>query len=217
MRYDFSQAWTGWLLVFRPDGLYGSAPSNVAVSPNLLRHVEDLACLSSLQAEQHQWMNRSVRQLLNHSVPGAEGPMLSEILLLQLASTQLRLSLWQTSDLSTPRPVTPASAHFKRFGQKLELDFSRQHRVQRYAKVLGMSEKSLGRVCLAAAGLFAKACIAQRITLEARRLLAHTNLPVQAIAYELGFEEPTNFGKFFRKEAGMTSLAFRVAHAPLAS
>jgi len=74
-----------------------------------------------------------------------------------------------------------------------------------------MSEKNLSRVCSAAAGFTAKACIAQRLTLEAKRLLAHTTLAVQTIAFELGFEESTNFGKFFRKETGMTALAFRLS------
>lgn len=81
--------------------------------------------------------------------------------------------------------------------------------MQHYANALGMSEKTLSRACLAAAGVPAKVVINQRLVLEARRLLAHTTLAVHAIGRELGFEEPSNFVKFFRKEAQMTPLAFR--------
>ena len=72
-----------------------------------------------------------------------------------------------------------------------------------------MSDKTLSRVCLAAAGAPAKVLINQRLLLEAKRLLAHTTLPVQTIGRDLGFEEATNFVKFFRKETGMRPLAFR--------
>lgn len=57
----------------------------------------------------------------------------------------------------------------------------------------------------------AKAIIAARINLEAKRLLVHTSLPVGTIAEQLGFDEPTNFGKFFKREAGCTPAAFRRA------
>jgi len=48
----------------------------------------------------------------------------------------------------------------------------------------------------------AKTYLSQRITLEAKRFLAHTNSPVAVIADRLGFDEATNFVKFFRREAG---------------
>lgn len=72
-----------------------------------------------------------------------------------------------------------------------------------------MSEKTLSRVCLNLNGLPAKTLINQRLILEAKRLLAHTSMSVQAIGLELGFDESTNFVKFFRRETGTTPLAFR--------
>lgn len=54
-----------------------------------------------------------------------------------------------------------------------------------------------------------KAFLVNRIVLEAKRLLAHTALPVAAIGDRLGFAEATNFVKFFRRETGMPPGAFR--------
>jgi AraC-like DNA-binding protein len=51
--------------------------------------------------------------------------------------------------------------------------------------------------------------ITDRLVLEAKRLLAHTLLPVAVIGDQLGFAEATNFVKFFRREAGSTPGAFR--------
>jgi AraC-like DNA-binding protein len=87
-------------------------------------------------------------------------------------------------------------ANFRRFRKLLDADLSTQHQVQHYANALGMSEKTLSRVCVAATGVPAKSVINQRLVLE-------------AIGRELGFAEPSNFVKFFRKQAGMPPLAFR--------
>ena len=55
--------------------------------------------------------------------------------------------------------------------------------------------------------------IATRINLEAKRLLAHTNLPITDLAETLGFEETTNFTKFFKRETGCTPTEFRRRHS----
>ncbi len=47
------------------------------------------------------------------------------------------------------------------------------------------------------------------MTLEAQRLLAHTDLPVATIGRALGFSEATNFGKFFTRQTGNTPGDFR--------
>jgi AraC-like DNA-binding protein len=60
-----------------------------------------------------------------------------------------------------------------------------------------------------ASGSSPKALIEQRLILEAKRLLAHTGLAVEAIATKVGFSEPTNFVKFFRRHGGMRPLDFR--------
>ncbi len=59
----------------------------------------------------------------------------------------------------------------------------------------------------------AKALLVGRIVLEAKRLLAHSAAPVAAIAADLGFEEATNFVKFFRRETGLTPGLFRERQA----
>lgn len=208
-RYDFSQPWSGWLLVFRPDGL--SLPDHPRAPDefDLLRRVEDLQCLHTPNSAQHHWLMRSMQQLQQDGSLTADVALRNGLLRHQLASTLLRLWMWQSSNPVVAQINAAAQANFRRFRQRLEADFATQHQVQHYAKALGMSEKTLSRACMAAAGIPAKAVINQRLLLESRRLLAHTTLAVQAISRELGFEESTNFVKFFRKEAQMTPLAFR--------
>ena len=40
-------------------------------------------------------------------------------------------------------------------------------------------------------------------------ILFNTDLSIKEIAYQTGFEEPTNFVKYFKKEVGMTPSVFR--------
>jgi len=76
--------------------------------------------------------------------------------------------------------------------------------VAAYAIAWGAPEKSLARAALEVTDRTAKAVITDRLVLEAKRLLAHTLLPVAVIGDQLGFAEATNFVKFFRREAGLT-------------
>jgi AraC-like DNA-binding protein len=58
-------------------------------------------------------------------------------------------------------------------------------------------------------GISAKQYLIQKIVLQAKRLLVHTDQAIGVIGLELGFNEPTNFVKFFKCEAGMSPLTFR--------
>jgi YesN/AraC family two-component response regulator len=44
---------------------------------------------------------------------------------------------------------------------------------------------------------------------EAKSLLANTNNSMKEIAFELYFEDPAYFGRFFKKHTGLTPLHFR--------
>ena len=113
--------------------------------------------------------------------------------------------------------LTPANADrasdvftlFRRFEELLESHFAEERSATKLARRLGCSEKTLSRACTAVAGLPPKAIIQQRVLLEAKRILAHTNRPVKEIAAELGFSEATNFVKFFSRAAGVLPMAFR--------
>ncbi len=51
--------------------------------------------------------------------------------------------------------------------------------------------------------------IQQKLTGEAKMLLMQTDWPVADIAYSLGFEYPSYFNRFFKKQTGLTPLSFR--------
>ncbi|MFI6011213.1 helix-turn-helix domain-containing protein [Streptomyces sp. NPDC051243] len=98
---------------------------------------------------------------------------------------------------------------FLRFRRELDRSYRSTRLVEDYAAALNCSTRALSRACRAIAGTSAKDVIDSRVALEARRLLAHTDLPISAVARQLGFSEVTNFGKFFVRRVDMTPGAFR--------
>jgi len=107
------------------------------------------------------------------------------------------------------RSSEPADAAFEAFQKAVEDGFAHTHRVENYARQLGYSVRTLTRTSHVATGYGAKRVIQERVLLEAKRLLAHTELTSTAIAGRVGMPDPAAFGKFFRRETGETPATFR--------
>ena len=145
------------------------------------------------------------------------GPVAAALLRHQLAVLLLRVALLDAED--APDTGTAESRTFDRFRRLLEDGHPDSRRVEDYAVRLGCSVRTLTRASLSVTGRTAKQVVDDRVALEARRLLACTTLPVAEIGRRLGFPEPTNFGRFFHREVGVSPGAFRarmgVAEAPI--
>jgi len=112
---------------------------------------------------------------------------------------------------------TPPVPELARFFTILERDFARTRAVAHYAKQAGLSPRRLGELLVAQAGKSTKQVIDDRVLLEHKRLLAHTQLSVKELAERTGFDEPTNLVKFFRQRTGQTPLEFRAGSTFLPS
>lgn len=78
-----------------------------------------------------------------------------------------------------------------------------------YAKVLSLHVNYLNRVVKEVTGKSTSTHISMRIITEAKALLHHTDWNVSEIAYSLGFEYPTYFNNFFKKNTGTSPKKFR--------
>ncbi|GGS55026.1 hypothetical protein GCM10010270_26760 [Streptomyces violaceus] len=86
---------------------------------------------------------------------------------------------------------SPHTEVFRAYRAAVEERFTGWHQVTDHAHALGYDVRTLARATRAAAGTGAKAFLDQRIPLEAKRLVAHTNLPVGSCARRLGFRPPS--------------------------
>lgn len=72
-----------------------------------------------------------------------------------------------------------------------------------------MSPGHLSALCRATLRRSAGGVVRQRLTLEARRLLAHSDLTAAEVGFRLGFDDPAYFARFFRRETGQPPTRFR--------
>ncbi len=90
------------------------------------------------------------------------------------------------------------------FRNLLNAHFATQKNVGFYAAQLNITENRLYHATQHILGKSPKQIINERLVLEAKRLLVNSAKPVKEISFGLGFEEPTNFNSFFKKNAGVT-------------
>ncbi len=95
------------------------------------------------------------------------------------------------------------------FRDVLEENFNRNRQVAFYANQMFVTKKRLNQATSKILGKTPKQMIDERVVLEAKRLLAHTTESVKEIGFQLGFDEPTNFVKYFRKHCHFTPIEFR--------
>jgi AraC family transcriptional activator of pobA len=81
--------------------------------------------------------------------------------------------------------------------------------VSRYAQQLGLSTESLNRMVRSETGLNAQAVLHARLVREAARRLVHVAAPVSKLAFELGFEDPAYFCRFFKRHMGVSPGDYR--------
>lgn len=123
----------------------------------------------------------------------------------------LILFLIQAVRLSDVQPLTraPGNSLVDRFRQEVEKNFKQNHSVDFYAKKLSVTAKHLTTQVTRTLGKSAGAIIQERCLIEAKRLLAYSELPIAEIAYELGYEDPNYFARFFRRRVALSPGRFR--------
>lgn len=97
---------------------------------------------------------------------------------------------------------------FQKFTSLIESNLSKSRSADFYAKELIITYKHLNIICKELANKTAKTVIDDFIILQAKRNLINSSLKITEIAYKLGFEDPTNFSKYFKKHTGLTPNSF---------
>ena len=98
---------------------------------------------------------------------------------------------------------------FKDFSTLVEFNFTKMHSVTEYAERLGISPKSLTKHFQKIRAQKPSDFIKNRIILEAKRKLVYTDFSVKEIAFDLGFNDPAYFTRFFTKATDSSPLQFK--------
>jgi AraC family transcriptional activator of pobA len=120
------------------------------------------------------------------------------------------------ADLPPARTGSGQRALYTRWVVLVERHYREHWPVSRYAERLGLSEERLNRMVKAETGLTAQAVLHARLTREACRRLVHVAAPVSHLAFELGFEDPAYFCRFFKRQTGLSPRTYRLQMTPAA-
>ena len=75
--------------------------------------------------------------------------------------------------------------------------------------MMGVSASHLSNTLKTMTGFTPAQLIHNEILLEAKRMLVHTRQTVSEVGYRLGFEDPSYFSRFFKREIGMNPTQFQ--------
>jgi AraC family transcriptional activator of pobA len=100
-------------------------------------------------------------------------------------------------------------ALFTRFVVLVEAHHREHWPVSRYADRLGLTSERLNRLTRAETGQAALDLVHERLAREACRRLTYVAAPIAQLAFELGFEDPAYFCRFFKRRIGRSPRDYR--------
>ncbi|MBC8034230.1 MAG: AraC family transcriptional regulator [Chitinophagaceae bacterium] len=99
-----------------------------------------------------------------------------------------------------------------RFQKLVGIHYLSKRKVTDYADMLHVSANHLNRVVKESTGNTALDNIHEMLAQEAKSLLHNTGNTVAEIAYQLGFNDPASFNRFFKSVVKQTPLTYRQQH-----
>lgn len=132
----------------------------------------------------------------------------------KILSSYLSIFLISAKRMYEPRNSSDKfiAAHIeltRKFKLLVEKNFREMKLVSGYADMLNITAGHLNDTVHADTGKTASEIIHERIILEAKRLLYHSPKSVKEIAYELLYDDPSYFVRFFKTHAQLTPEEFR--------
>ena len=187
----------------------------------LQEYFRDTQFVDRLPYFRHEAGERSALALAPRTAAGLRRQMLAmrdelqrirpdsvHLLRAQLHEILIRLARLYAAAHPAPSPP-PTHAIVRRYQELVERHFRHLHRTSEYTGKLAVTPGHLSALCRKQLGRSAKQVLLERIAVEARRLLLYTDRTAESIAHDLGFADPSYFGRFFRRMSGMSPRRFR--------
>lgn len=142
----------------------------------------------------------------SHAADAADGPVpmwLARAIVWRLAQTA------RQEVQAAKRGAGGRHSLYTRWVVLLESRYREHWPVSRYADELGLSTERLNRLVRAETGHNAQHLVHGRLAREASRRLVHVAAPVSKLAFDLGFDDPAYFCRFFKRHTGLSPREYR--------
>jgi len=98
----------------------------------------------------------------------------------------------------------------REFNFLVEQHFRDKHKVSDYASLLNRSPKTLSNIFQKHSSKSPLQFIQNRKILESKRLLGYSDLQVQEIGHQIGYDEIQSFSRFFKRQTGHSPVSYRM-------
>lgn len=163
----------------------------------------------SLPAGEEDFFTTTCHQVVH--IIKSDNELFKEGILINLLTA---MALWTNSHISRIVDATPvvekrAEELVSQFLHLVNTNFRKHRCLEFYADKLCITTKYLSNITRMATHKSASKLISIAIIGEAKKLLVESRMTVSQIADELGFPNVSSFGKYFKKEVGITPTKFR--------
>jgi AraC family transcriptional activator of pobA len=198
---------SGYVLLFNIDFFLNNAfPKHLISNKKVLKNsIRPYLYLDAPQTKQLSDMFETILQERSGNERERKEMIAIKILEILINCDRLFSRAEQIGNESYYHPVV------ERFNSLLEANFMKERMVNLYAAALDVHPNNLNFLIREHTGTSAKQTINNRIITEAKYLLVHSDQNIKSIANQLGFEEAHNFSTFFKKNAGISPLAYKVS------
>ena len=151
---------------------------------------------------------RKVFEILNQILHIDKHSTDTEIILAYLNSLLVELNSAYFKNTAPINILNSNLAKFVEFKLMVETHLTEQPSVNAIAEKLDLTTNSLYRIVKEYSGVSPKDFFTTRLMIEAQRKLQYSTLSVKELAYELGFNDPDYFSRFFKKCTGKSVSEF---------
>lgn len=204
---NFSTSCQGYIVAFSEDfySFYNTESLGLSQFP-FFQPGRRQPIISLSEHERHYFHNIMENMVADHLGNGADQSLIGKYLgiLIQKCGSliQKELNSQESATHSVPELVG-------RFQELVEKNFLQMHEVQQYATKLAVSPDYLSKIIKKYLGTPSQEYILDKLLLEAKRLLVFTNLSSKEIAYHIHMDDPSYFGRIFKKKTGLTPNEYR--------
>ena len=205
--FRFEPDTEGWVLSFTADAA-GAATDRTAQAIARLRALAAHPIVPIAEEAERARLSALGKELFEEGRLAREGyqmAMRGLLALIAVGVARLAASHARTGSVT----LQPADATVTRLRTLVDEFFRREHQLGFYAEKLGMTVDRLNDHVKRATGVTAGHLVRQRVLTEAERQLVFTTQPIQEIAQELGFSDPSHFARFFRQHTATTPHEYR--------
>jgi AraC-like DNA-binding protein len=202
---------TGWLLLIHPDFLWNTPLSKKIKQYEYFSYsVSEALHLSEKEEAMVTGIIENVANEYHTNIDSfSQDVMIAQIELLLTYSERFYQRQFITRKIANHRILNQLEELLTSYFNSESLAIKGIPTVQFIAEALHISPNYLSRLLKILTGQSTKQFIHDKLIDLAKEKLSTTDLSVNEIAYELGFEHPQSFSKFFKTKTNLSPLEFR--------